>query len=360
MPPPAVQNLQAAQQHAGGGGRETRQLAATTAPSIVLERVRLVRIPPGGRPAAGAPDFEAEARAMFEAPGSDLLIVTDGGFVMAPTGAPAVVWYCNASLEAESEALGMPWPRSPRRLRASWRAKAAIRKKFALARSKKVVVVANSKYTARSVARAIGRDACDRIVHPPVDTARFTALAARPKDDRVATVARFAPEKNLGEAVRIMAEVGGRYDIVGNARDRFYLDYRGEIGAAAASGHTRLHVNVDQDALEDVVGGARVYLQTSRETFGVAVVEAIAAGCVPVVPDNTAHPETVPFRELRYGTASEAAATVRRALAGEYDSLLPDLRGHARTFTGAAFQDAMMGIVCDVDAKGVAGCRAGR
>ena len=297
---------------------------------------------------------------MFEAPGSDLLVVTDGGFVMAPTGAPAVVWYCNASLGAESEMLGMPWPRSPRRLRAQWRAKSSIRKKFALARSKKVVAVANSEYTSRSVARAIGRDACDRTVHPPVDIARFSSLAARPKEDRVATVARFAPEKNLGEAVRIMAEVGGRYDIVGNARDRIHLDYRGEIGAPAASGHTRLHVNVGQDALEDVVGGAKVYLQTSRETFGVAVVEAIAAGCVPVVPDNTAHPETVPFRELRYGTATEAAATVKRALAGEYDSLLPDLRTRAQTFTDAAFQDAMMGIVGDVDAKGAAGCRVGR
>ena len=319
--------------------------------------MRLVCIPAGGRPDAGAPDFEAEVRAMFEAPGSDLVIVTDGGFVMAPTGAPAIVWYCNASLEAESEALGMPWPKSPRRLRAHWRARAAIRKKFALARNKKVVAVANSEYTARSVARAIGRDACDRTVHPPVDIAEFSALAARPKEDRVATVARFAPEKNLGEAVRIMAEVGGRYDIVGNARDRLHLDYRGEIRAAAASGHTRLHVNVDRDALKDVVGGARVYLQTSRETFGVAVVEAIAAGCIPVVPDNTAHPETVPFRELRYGTASEAVATVRRALAGRYDSLLPELRARARTFTDAAFQDAMMGIVDDVDAKGTAGCR---
>ena len=343
-----------------GGGREPRRAAAGAVPTIALGRVRLVRIPPGGRPDAGAPDFEAEARAMFEAPGNDLLIVTDGGFVMAPTGAPAVVWYCNASLGAESDALGVPWPRSPRRLRAQWRAKAAIRKKFALARSKKVVAVANSEYTSRSVARAIGRDACDRTVHPPVDIARFSSLASRPREDRVATVARFAPEKNLGEAVRIMAEVGGRYDIVGNARDRIHLDYRGEIGAPTASGHARLHVNAGQDVLEDIVGGAKVYLQTSRETFGVAVVEAIAAGCVPVVPDNTAHPETVPFGELRYGTATEAAATVRRALAGEYDSLLPDLRDHARTFTDAAFQDAMMGIVGDVDAKGAAGCRVGR
>ena len=38
-----------------------------------------------------------------------------------------------------------------------------------------------------------------------------------------------------------------------------------------------------------------------------AVVKVVAAGCVPVVPDNSAHPETVPFAELRYGTKAEAA-----------------------------------------------------
>ena len=36
-------------------------------------------------------------------------------------------------------------------------------------------------------------------------------------------------------------------------------------------------------------------------------------GCVPVVADNSAHPETVPFAELRYRTEAEAAEIMRRA-----------------------------------------------
>ena len=98
-----------------------------------------------------------------------------------------------------------------------------------------------------------------------------------------------------------MRAAGGRYDIAGNARDPHHLDEL-EAVRRAASGQMRLHVNAGQEVLEDIVGGARAYLQTSEKTLGVAVVEAIAAGCVPVVPDNSAHPETVPFDELRYGT----------------------------------------------------------
>ena len=54
--------------------------------------------------------------------------------------------------------------------------------------------------------------------------------------------------------------------------------------------------------MDDALGRARVYLHASKETFGIAVAEAVAAGCMPVVPDNSAHPETVPFAKLRYGT----------------------------------------------------------
>ena len=107
----------------------------------------------------------------------------------------------------------------------------------------------------------------------------------------------------------------------------------------------RLHVNAGQSVLEEVLGGAKAYLQTSGETFGVAVAEAVAAGCIPVVPDHTAHPETVPFAELRYRTEDEAAEIVRGALDGRFDGLLPALREHVEQFSEEAFQEAMLGII---------------
>ena len=88
-----------------------------------------------------------------------------------------------------------------------------------------------------------------------------------------------------------------------------------------------------------------MYLHASKETFGIAVAKAVAAGCVPVVPDNSAHPETVPFVELRYGTEEEAARIVREALGGRYDRLLPALRDHVQGFSEEASQEAMLGII---------------
>ena len=62
-------------------------------------------------------------------------------------------------------------------------------------------------------------------------------------------------------------------------------------------------------------------------------------------PDNSAHPETVPFAELRYRTEAEAAEIMRGALDERFDSLLPALKERAQRFSEEAFQEAMLGII---------------
>jgi glycosyltransferase involved in cell wall biosynthesis len=51
----------------------------------------------------------------------------------------------------------------------------------------------------------------------------------------------------------------------------------------------------------DLLCRSDVALASARqENFGISVVEAVAAGCVPVVPDAMAYPETITVRDLRY------------------------------------------------------------
>lgn len=338
VPPPGVGFAGASGAAAGAAGAGH--------PVLALRRVRLVRIPRRMGPDGTTPDYAAENRDLFRGTGSDVAVVTDGGYIMERTDARRVVWYCNSALRAELEDLSRPRPRPrhPRNIVRLWRYKRSIRRRIAAAGAKKVVVVPNSEDTGREVSAAIGRPVAGRVVYPPVDVGRFRALRGVPKERRTATVARFSPEKNLAAAVRIMREAGGRHDIVGNARGPLQMGHLEEV-RRAASGQMRLHANVGQDVLERVVGGARAYLHTSKETFGVAVVEAAAAGCIPVVPDNSAHPETVPFDELRYGTEAEAVRIVREALDGRHDRLLRGLRVHVKKFSEEAYQDAMLEII---------------
>ena len=54
---------------------------------------------------------------------------------------------------------------------------------------------------------------------------------------------------------------------------------------------------LDRDAYRDLLVCSDVFLSCARhEFFGISVVEAIAAGCVPVLPDALSHPELIPDR----------------------------------------------------------------
>lgn len=273
----------------------------------------------------------------------DLVVVTDGGFLIAKTGAPRIIMYCNSALREEGRMDDLRMDRSIKGRIRYHRARRADKRVLREARDSRIEFVPNSLDTMGMIERAVGR-AVLRPVYPPVDLCRYLPLRSAPKGRRVATVARFAPEKNLESAARIMGTVDERWDVVGNAVHPYQLEYHrmisGTVGARA-----RLLLNAAPGTIDSVLGGSRVYLHASKETFGIAVVEAIAAGCVPVVPDNSAHPETVPFGELRYGSEEEAADKVLAALDGRYDGLLAPLQDHVRRFSEGAFQEGMAEII---------------
>jgi glycosyltransferase involved in cell wall biosynthesis len=78
-----------------------------------------------------------------------------------------------------------------------------------------------------------------------------------------------------------------------------------------------------QEELDGYYRRASVYVQASRhEGFGLAVAEAMLAGCVPVVTDATAMPEVVGDAAVKIPSPSEeeVAAGVERALAMDDDA----------------------------------------
>lgn len=325
----------------GGGGPDPPPWQpcdeACRAGHASLRNVRLERVEPG--PARPQP-----AEALFAVGGQcDLIVVTDGGFLLARTDAPRVILYCNSALREEGRLDVLRRAGSIRGRIRYYRARKADKRVLRMARDSRIELVPNSLNTMRLVGRAVGRRA-GTPVYPPVDLCRYLPLRSAAKGRRVATIARFAPEKNLEGAARIMAAAGERWDMAGNAAHPYQLDYHRKISGEAPA-RARILLNPAPGELDSVLGGARAYLHASKETFGMAVVEAIAAGCVPVVPDNSAHPETVPYDELRYGSEEEAADKVQAALDGRYDGLLAGLQGHVRRFSEGAFQERMLEII---------------
>jgi glycosyltransferase involved in cell wall biosynthesis len=190
--------------------------------------------------------------------------------------------------------------------------------------------IANSKYTGNKMMQKYGKET--RVIYPPVNLKEFKNL---PKKKQVITIARFSKEKNLDEAVKIMSYLLQPYYIYGTSKSVNMLYY--ETLKQKITPNIELCNNRPRGEMIEKLAESKVYLHTSIETFGISVVEAMASGCIPIVPNNSANTETVPFGELRYNTQSEAIDKVRNALDGYYDYILPILQTHIQQFDVSKF-----------------------
>jgi len=105
--------------------------------------------------------------------------------------------------------------------------------------------------------------------------------------------------------------------------------------------------NIDRTDLAIYLNNSKVYFHCSSETFGISVVESIAAGCIPIVPDNSAHKETVPFEELRYSEndSTDAKNKIERAINGEFDSIVIPLHDSIKKFSKEKFQQSFLLLI---------------
>lgn len=126
--------------------------------------------------------------------------------------------------------------------------------------------VANSNTTRARIRTYFGREAA--VVHPPVATSRF---CAGPVGDHYAVVSELMPHKQIDVAIAAFNRLRLPLVIVGDGPDLRRL--RREAGPTITfSGR------LSDSAVAQVLQQARALIQTSIEEFGLAAVEAQAAG----------------------------------------------------------------------------------
>ena len=138
--------------------------------------------------------------------------------------------------------------------------------------------IANSRHIAAAIARCYGRDA--EVIYPPVAVERFAAAAVRCAESArgadYVTVSRLVPYKRvdvLVEAFRTLPE--RRLIVIGDGPERARLEAL-RVPNVEFAGR--------QDDVETAarVAQARAFLIAAEEDFGIAPVEAQAAG-TPVI-----------------------------------------------------------------------------
>ena len=150
-------------------------------------------------------------------------------------------------------------------------------------------VLTNSRWTARVISRVHGFYPI--VVYPPVDTSDMERLRRRGPEERdkvVVTVSRMTPEKRLWEIPRLAALLRDYMFVIIGSTDKYSEPVVKKIKEEASRHNARdrvmLLLNADRDTLLYWLASARYYLHPPfPEHFGIAVVEGMAAGLIPIV-----------------------------------------------------------------------------
>ncbi|MFZ9266650.1 MAG: glycosyltransferase [Vulcanococcus sp.] len=132
-------------------------------------------------------------------------------------------------------------------------------------------LLANSRFTAARIRRYWGRSAT--VVHPPVAVERFRW--DQPRDDVYLCLCRLVPYKRVDLVVEAFNRTGLPLVVIGDGPERARLE-------ALAASNVRLLGRQSEQDVNAWMSRCRAYVYAGLEDFGIAPVEAMAAGA-PVI-----------------------------------------------------------------------------
>jgi glycosyltransferase involved in cell wall biosynthesis len=209
-------------------------------------------------------------------------------------------------------------------------------------------LIANSRFTARRIARYWGRSAT--VLPPPVAVERFDWQ--QPRADFYLSVCRLVPYKRVDLVVQACRALDLPLLVVGDGPERQRLE-------ALAGPSTRFLGRCPASEVEQLMARCRAYLYAGLEDFGIAPVEAMAAGA-PVIAlgqggllDSVRCLRQDPKNATGLLFPHQQLADLQGALAafeaGQLWQQLPAerLRLHAESFAPAVFRQRLSGLLLD-------------
>jgi len=192
------------------------------------------------------------------------------------------------------------------------------------------LLIANSIVTRRHVAETFHVDVEDvALLNPPVSTRRINEVwrnSSLKKENLIVCVGRFEFEKRFTEVLQALARlkkrVNAKLSLIGFTYDeRRILE---AIRTLRLEENVELLVNAERGTLINRLLRAKALVHPApHEPFGIAVVEGMAAGCIPIVRRGFNGPWLEITKEGKYGlgfNSLEELADAIEKVVKSYDS----------------------------------------
>lgn len=343
----------------GGGGTEKTLLALIEAlveknhtvnlytiskPSIQISGVTIHSMLPFRLPIFGLYQRYMESRLVEKAKNDDIVFQASGGLVLPTSSDQQIIIYCHHDFQNETS-------KAVTKYKGIWSwyymPYYKLSQKFLdQIANKNIHLIANSKFIHDSLQKKFGKDSA--IIHPPVELSEFTQSI--PKKKKIITISRYSQEKHLEFAIDVMKDLDVSYTIMGNTKTRTNEIYYEQLTKKISEVKNKtiaLLKNMARKKIVDDLLESKTYFHASPETFGISVIESMASGCVPIVPNNSAHMETVPIEELRFeqNSIKDAQDKIQKTLLGDYDKHIEFLKESSKKYDKVYFKKKIVDYI---------------
>ncbi len=292
---------------------------------------------------------------MFAATGfkdSDIIINTQGNalpYRISPSVAYILYLYFPTFLMSSSGIYGSNKYRKSVFWRAYFKPYSSITRYLARQASMRPnMILTISKFSSEAIRQAFP-NVNPHILHPPVDIERFSHAYHQPMNTRevkVLVVSRFSPEKRIENAIKIAQGLKGKvkFQIIGSlapANRAYFKGLQQMVEMHGLIHSVSLSPNASNQELIDSMSKSMIYLHTMiGEHFGVSIVEAMAAGLIPIVPAYGGCSEIVPPRQ-QYHTLEEAADLIANNVKHANDERRIKMHEISMRYSPANFREGM-------------------
>jgi len=218
------------------------------------------------------------------------------------------------------------------------------------------LVLTNSSWTLNLFRKIWGDNYKAEVLHPPVDVDFFSRCEGSSKENIIATVSRYSLEKRLWELVRILRDLKN-YKLVfaGSSHRHSFSDYvikriKEEAERHGVRDRVEIMIDVRREDLRRILCKASFYVHPPfAEHFGISIVEAMSAGCVPIVyRDGGGWTDIVSKidRRLGYDDINEISRIILRIEAENmFDYLSKISKERSKKYSYERFRERLLRLV---------------
>jgi len=199
-------------------------------------------------------------------------------------------------------------------------------------------IFANSKYTKRYVEKTYDNYDVDVLYPPALRSAEFNGYSG----NGVVSLGSFHPNKRQLFQLKIAKEYPDtKFRIIGSkVSERYFKKCLSYIHNNELKNVT-LYPDATEERVTELLEESRIFLHTMKnEKFGIATVEALNHGCVPIVHNSGGQQEIVPDPVFRFNSQYECMGAINEAMSGAIPDI-PNVTSHLSQYTEKRFKDRL-------------------